>query len=165
MLTEVREAYYFEEQNLRLQSTKLEMAMNITEIIVPKHSIGGICIGTNIKEIETAISDQYTIHKNQNSLSIENGFITAYHGAGGIISSLSCNQLFTGNYQNKLWAGMTVADVLNRSKEQIAWSGFVQVDKISGIGLSLPEDRDDFELLTDHFELDFIFEELWVYSF
>lgn len=139
--------------------------MDITNVIVPKTSIGGICIGENIEEIEARISGRYKIHKEVNSLIIDDGLIRAYHGADGIISSISCNRSFTGNYQNKLWAGMTVAEVLRHSKEQVAWSGFVQVDKISGIGLSLPEEHDDFESLTDYLERDFVFDELWVYDF
>lgn len=64
-----------------------------------------------------------------------------------------------------LWPGMTVADVLRLSKEQVAWAGFVQIDQVNGIGLSLPEEYDDFDSLTDHFDLDFVFSELWVYDF
>lgn len=139
--------------------------MNITNKIIPKTSIGGISIGENITKIEARISTSYKIHKTPNSFTIDDGFIRAYHDADGIITAVSCNQTFTGNYQNKLWAGMSVAEVLKHSKEQIAWSGFVQIDKVSGIGLSLPEEHDDFESLTDSLELDFIFEELWVYAF
>jgi hypothetical protein len=47
----------------------------------------------------------------------------------------------------------------------VAWAGFVQIDQVSGIGLSLPEEYDDFDSLTDHFDLDFVFNELWVYDF
>lgn len=139
--------------------------MDITKIIVPKKSIGGICIGENIEKIEARISGRYKIHKEVNSLTIDDGLIGAYHGTDGIISSISCNRSFTGNYQNKLWTGMTVADVLRHSKEQVAWSGFVQIDTISGIGLSLPEEHDDFESLADYLGLDFVFDELWVYNF
>ena len=139
--------------------------MDITNVIIPKKSIGGVCIGESIAKIEAGLSGHYKIHKEQNSLTLDDGFIRAYYGPDGIITAISCNSKFTGSYQTKLWAGMTVAEVLKHSKEQIAWSGFVQVDKISGIGLSLLEEHDDFESLTDHFALDFIFDELWVYDF
>ena len=61
----------------------------------------------------------------------ENGSVVrlAYHGADGIISAISCNATFKGNYENKLWPGMTVSDVLKVSKVQVAWSGFVQIDQ------------------------------------
>lgn len=73
--------------------------MDITNVIIPKKSIGGACIGESIEKIEAGLSGHYKIKKEQNSFTLDD-------------------------------------EVLKRSKEQIAWSGFVQVDKISGIGLS-----------------------------
>ncbi|KVV31142.1 hypothetical protein WK78_05250 [Burkholderia cepacia] len=60
---------------------------------------------------------------------------------------------------------MSVGDVLKNSDTQIAWCGFVQIDGIKGIGLSLPDELDDFERLTDFLSTEFVFDELWVYSF
>ena len=139
--------------------------MNLTNVIVPKVSIGGIAIGESITQVQARLSDKYKTHNSPDSFTIDNGFITAYHGVDGVISAISCNTAFKGNYENKLWPGMTVADVLRLSKEQVAWAGFVQIDQVSGIGLSLPEEYDDFDSLTDHFDLDFVFNELWVYDF
>lgn len=60
---------------------------------------------------------------------------------------------------------MTVADIIKNTSSQVAWSGFVQVDNINGIDLPLPIEYDDFEKITDFLNLDFVFEELWVYQF
>lgn len=139
--------------------------MNLTNVIVPKVSIGGIAIGESITQVQARLSDKYKTHNSPDSFTIDNGFITAYHGDDGVISAISCNTAFKGNYENMLWPGMTVADVLRLSKEQVAWAGFVQIDQVNGIGLSLPEEYDDFDSLTDHFDLDFVFSELWVYDF
>ncbi|PRA32062.1 hypothetical protein [Pseudomonas poae] len=139
--------------------------MELTQAIVPKTSIGGITIGENISDVQARLSGRYKTEPSAHFLTIENGLITAYHDADGIISALSCNVDFKGNFEKRLWPGMTVADVLKHSKEQVAWSGFVQIDQISGIGLSLPEELDDFDALTDHLDLDFVFNELWVYTF
>lgn len=139
--------------------------MNLTNVIVPKVSIGGIAIGESITQVQARLSDKYKTHNSPDSFTIDNGFITAYHGVDGVISAISCNTDFKGNYENMLWPGMTVADVLRLSKEQVAWAGFVQIDQVNGIGLSLPEEYDDFDSLTDHFDLDFVFSELWVYDF
>ena len=59
---------------------------------------------------------------------------------------------------------MTVADILTNTASQVAWSGFVQVDQIEGAGLSLPNEIDDFERLTDDFADNYVFEELWIYD-
>ncbi len=139
--------------------------MDLTNEIVPKVSIGGIAIGENATQVKTRLSNKYKAHSGPNSLTIDGGLITAYHGVDGVISALSCNASFKGNYEKKLWPGMTVADVLMRSKEQVAWAGFVQIDQLNGIGLSLPDECDDFDSLIDCLDLDFVFSELWVYDF
>ena len=97
-------------------------------------------------------------------MSINDNMITLYYGKNGIISEISCSSKFNGVYDNKLWAGMTVEDVIRNTSSQVVWSGFVQVDNINGIGLPLPNEYDDFEKITDFLDLDFVFEELWVYQ-
>ena len=59
---------------------------------------------------------------------------------------------------------MTVADILQNTTEQVAWGGFVMVDRIHGIGFPLPEEFDDFSKLTDFLDYDFVFNELSVYK-
>lgn len=137
--------------------------MDVTTSIIPGKSLGGISIGEQIADVIAQLSSDYTVEKKQNSTIISGGLITAYHDGSGLISSLSCNSNFKGNYLNKLWPGMTVADLMEHTSTQIAWSGFVQVDCIEGIGLSLTDDHDDFESLTDEFGSSYVFEELWVY--
>jgi hypothetical protein len=138
--------------------------MNITNQIVPKKSLGGISSGERITEVIGRFESGYSIEKQKNHTVFNGGLITAYHDDQGLISSLSCNSKFKGNFLNKLWPGMTVADVMKSSLSQTAWSGFVQVDRIEGVGLSLPVFQDDFEKLSDEFDEDYIFEELWVYD-
>lgn len=138
--------------------------MDINTSIVPKKSLGGISIGEQIDDVIARLSNTYVFDKTINRTSINDGLITAYDDDAGLISSLSCNSQFKGNYQNKIWPGMTVADVIKTTSRQVAWSGFVQVNRIVGIGLSLPNELDDFEQLTDDFEDSYVFEELWVYQ-
>lgn len=140
--------------------------MNISNIIIPGKSIGGISIGENVFDVQKRIHSHYDVKLSDgNSMSINGNMITLYYGKNGIISEISCNSKFNGVYDNKLWAGMTVEDVIRNTSSQVAWSGFVQVDNINGIGLPLPNEYDDFEKITDFLDLDFVFEELWVYQF
>jgi hypothetical protein len=138
--------------------------VEISDEIVPQKSLGGISLGEQIYDVVARLPSHYAIHHSEHITTIDDGLITAYHDVSGIISALSCNSKFKGNYLNKLWPGMTVAEVIKNSTRQVAWSGFVQVDRIEGIGLSLPEERDDFDHLTDEFDHDYVFEELWVYE-
>jgi hypothetical protein len=138
--------------------------MDITTTINPGKSLGGISIGEQIDDVIARLANTYLIDKTINRTTINGGLITAYHGDDGLISSLSCNSNFKGSFQKKIWPGMTVADVIKNTSSQVAWSGFVQVDRIGGVGLSLPNELDDFERLTDDFDDSYVFEELWVYE-
>ncbi|NBF02172.1 hypothetical protein GV819_07685 [Pseudomonas sp. Fl5BN2] len=140
--------------------------MKINNIIIPGVSIGGVSIGEQIDNIaKTILKSEHLLEKTPNALIIINGLITAYHDSEGIISAVSCNEKFQGKYMDKLWPGITVSEVLANSKAQMAWSGFVQVDQLRGVGLSLPEELDDFESLSDILDPDYVFNELWVYGF
>lgn len=138
--------------------------MIINATIVPGESLGGIAIGSNVEDIISELSNNYLLDAGPDSIIINGGLITAYHNDAGTVISVSCNSSFKGSYLNKLWPGMTVADVLRTTRKQIAYIGFVKIIGIRGIGLSLPNDRDDFERLTDHFDEDYVFEELWIYK-
>ena len=138
--------------------------MNINHTIIPGKSIGGISIGENVFDVRKRIQSCYNIEVlDESSISINDKMITLYHGKNGIINEISCNSKFNGVFDNKLWAGITVEDVIKNTSSQVAWSGFVQVDNIKSIGLSLPNECDDFEIITDFLDLDFVFEELWIY--
>jgi hypothetical protein len=139
--------------------------MKLNNEIIPGIGIGGINLGENIDDILEKYAYEHEIKKiSETSYSFDDGFLTIYNGEKKIITSISCNKNFPGTYAGILWAGMTVSDVLQKSKSRVAWSGFVQVNGISGIGLSLPNEFDDFERITDHLDLNFVFDELWVYE-
>jgi hypothetical protein len=139
--------------------------MDINTQIIPKKSLGGIALGEQIDNVISRLSTSYKIIRNPSCTVINEGLITAYHDTGGKISSLSCNSIFKGGYLDKLWPGMSVLDVIKNTDAQTAWSGYVKVNNVEGIGLLLPEDRDDFENLTDALDMAHVFEELWIYEY
>lgn len=101
-------------------------------------------------------------------LKIKQSFIDIYFNPISYeISLISCGINFKGSYKTSkgyIKAGMTVADILQNTTEQVAWGGFVMVDRIHGIGFPLPEEFDDFSKLTDFLDYDFVFNELSVYK-
>ena len=143
-----------------------EYIQMLNNSIVPGKSIGGIHLGENIIDVMYKLEDDHLFEQtNHNTIVVDAGTVTIFHDAEtGVITAISCNQNFKGNFMNKLWPGMSVKDVLENSRHQIAWCGFVEIDKFRGIGLSLPAKYDDFERITDFLTPDFIFEELWVYG-
>ncbi|MBW5805441.1 hypothetical protein FOZ70_11845 [Burkholderia sp. COPS] len=139
----------------------------LNEIIVPAKSLGGIILGEKFQVAVDRLGAHHVITRiDRGAVAIDDGAITIYYDPeSGCIESLACNKNFRANFLGKLWPGMTVGDVLERTKTQLAWCGFVQVDGIGGVGLSLPEEFDDFEQLTDFLGREFVFNELWVYRF
>lgn len=71
-----------------------------------------------------------------------------------------CDEKFKGRYNDQLWAGMSVKDVVKHSRYQVALDGCVVVD---GIGLPLPDGCDDFKNITDFLPLNFIFKHLSIF--
>lgn len=140
--------------------------MKLNNLIIPGHSIGGICLGATAGSfLDRLESNDEIIIENDTIAILNKGLITIYYTPRTeLITAISCNKLFPGIYDHKLWPGMNINDVIRNSSRQIAWSGFVQIDGIEGIGLSLPEEHDDFEQLTDFLSPNFIFDELWVYN-
>ncbi len=137
--------------------------MNESIEIVPGQSLAGIKLNENINDIFAKISEYYIIEEKDGVLLLNNGAITIGHENGGVIYSVMCDKTFKGIYNNKLWAGMSLKDVLDHSSKQVALGGCVVVDGINGIGLPLPDGYDDFEIITDFLPIDFIFEYLSIF--
>lgn len=137
--------------------------MNRMIDIIPGKSLADINLNDNINNVIENISSIYTIEINDGIIILDNGLITIGYENSGSIYSIMCNEKFEGKYNDKLWPGMSVKDVLEHSRNQVALDGCVVVDGINGIGLPLPEGYDDFENITDFLSLDFIFKYISVF--
>lgn len=138
--------------------------MLINDKIIPGKSLGGINLDAHIDSVIEIYSSDYDIAKNNGLLILNDGLIVVGYGLDDeLIYSVMCGINYPYKYEGKLWAGMTVADVVNNSEKQIAYGGCVVVDGINGIGLPLPSGLDDFEQITDFLELDHVFENLSVF--
>jgi hypothetical protein len=142
---------------------KWKKDMKLNNEIHPGIGIGGINLGENIDTILSNYAGEHDIEQiSESSYSFDDGYLTLYTDDVGTINHIACNKKFPGVFAGMLWPGMTVSDVLENSHSRVAWFGFVKVNAIKGIGLSLPNEFDDFDEITDHLDLDFVFEELWV---
>lgn len=137
--------------------------MDLSKDIVPGHSLGGIALGAPVDGVIAGLREQHGIAISEGVVSVDAGRIVIGYDANRMIYSVMCNASFEGNYRGRLWAGMTVRQVLENSRTQVAWGGAVVVDGIEGIGLPLPGGMDDFERLTDHLPPGHVFEHLSVF--
>lgn len=131
--------------------------------IIPGESLAGIKLDHKINDVISKLSEDYTIEINDGVILLNDGLIAIGYEEDGSIYSIMCNENFKGKYKEKLWAGMSVKDVLEHSSIQVAFGGCVVVDGINGIGLPLPDEYDDFEKITDFLPLDFIFKHLSIF--
>ncbi|MDQ0081662.1 hypothetical protein SAMN05518669_112191 [Variovorax sp. YR634] len=137
--------------------------MKLTKDIVPGKSLGGIALQSPVDAVIEGLRSHHVLEVSDGIVSIDDGLVTIGYDERRTIYSVMCNSGFEGRYEGKLWAGMTVSEVLKNSTTQVAWGGAVVVDGIEGIGLPLPDGFDDFDQLTDHLPLDHVFEYLSVF--
>lgn len=137
--------------------------MDLSRDIVPGYALGGIALGVPVDGVIAGLREQHGIAISEGVVSVDEGRIVIGYDANRLIHSVMCNASFEGNYRGQLWPGMTVRQMLENSRTQVAWGGAVVVDGIAGIGLPLPEGMDDFERLTDHLPLGHVFEHLSVF--
>lgn len=136
----------------------------MNEKIVPGKSLGGIDLNSHINSVVKNFSLEYKVEKNNGIMVLDDGLIVVGYGLNdGLVYSVMCGIDYPCKYNEKLWAGMTVSDVVNNSQKQVAYGGCVVVDGINGIGLPLPPGMDDFEQITDFLELDHVFQNLSVF--
>ena len=141
----------------------------LIDIIIPNDGVANIRLGENVNIVFNRLDELgYEISDICDTcLKIKQSFIDIYFNPISYeISLISCGINFKGSYKTSkgyIKAGMTVADILQNTTEQVAWGGFVMVDRIHGIGFPLPEEFDDFSKLTDFLDYDF-FNELSVYK-
>ena len=143
---------------------------SLSDVIIPNDGVADIRLGENVNIVFNRLDKLgYEISDIcDNCLKIKQSFIDIYFNPISYeISLISCGINFKGSYKTSkgyIKAGMTVADILQNTTEQVAWGGFVMVDRIHGIGFPLPEEFDDFYKLTDFLDYDFVFNELSVYK-
>ena len=133
----------------------------LIDIIIPNDGVANIRLGENVNIVFNRLDELgYEISDICDTcLKIKQSFIDIYFNPISYeISLISCGINFKGSYKTSkgyIKAGMTVADILQNTTEQVAWGGFVMVDRIHGIGFPLPEEFDDFSKLTDFLDYDF----------
>ena len=142
----------------------------LSDVIIPNDGVADIRLGEDVNIVFNRLDELgYEISDICDTcLKIKQSFIDIYFNPISYeISLISCGINFKGSYKTSkgyIKAGMTVADILQNTTEQVAWGGFVMVDRIHGIGFPLPEGFDDFSKLTDFLDYDFVFNELSVYK-
>ena len=142
----------------------------LSDVIIPNDGVANIRLGEDVNIVFNRLDELgYEISDICDTcLKIKQSFIDIYFNPISYeISLISCGINFKGSYKTSkgyIKAGMTVADILQNTTEQVAWGGFVMVDRIHGIGFPLPEEFDDFSKLTDFLDYGFVFNELSVYK-
>lgn len=131
--------------------------------IFPGTSLGGIALNEEVDSVIKRYSENYRLKNDSGILTFNDDLIVLGYDGGGLVYSVMCGIKYPHKYAGKLWAGMTVAEVIENSTTQVALGGCVVVDGVNGVGLPLPNGLDDFEALTDFLELEYVFANLSVF--
>jgi hypothetical protein len=138
--------------------------MLLNNIVIPGVSLGGIRIGDKVDNAIDELGLSCVVQAPNNFVIINEGILYIGYDIDRLITCVGCSSICGINYKNKLWPGMSVQDVLERSKIQKAECGCVIIDNIDGIGLVLPNEFDDFDEITDFLPLNYVFETLSIFK-
>jgi len=136
--------------------------MKLNKTVIPGKSMAGICLGNDIDIVLKSLEDCKK-EKSEGVILINDGMLTIGYNSDNLIYAIESDKKLGINYGNKLWAGMSIHDVLKCSTKQVAIGGCVIVDGINGIGLPLPPEFDDFDHITDHLPINHIFNSISVF--
>ena len=139
------------------------LKLNGRHSVLPGVSMAGVNLNSQIDEVISALACEYDVKQSDRIVTVDGGLLIIGYDPDGKINSVMCNCECNAKYGDKLWAGMSVKDVLMSSEQQIALGGCVVVDGVNGIGLPLPEGLDDFERITDFLPLDHVFAHLAIF--
>lgn len=128
--------------------------MDITAPIIAGHSLAGITLGTSVepvlaqayqqgRKVDLQVFHYATI--DLHSYKIDQGVVTVNADAAGTIVSLSCQQPYQGTYQNKLWPGMSITQIIAVSQKQMLLHGSLVVDAEFGVCFDVPYPYDEYD--------------------
>ena len=137
--------------------------------IVSGHSIGNICLKSNISEYIGEMNDKYSLCTYEYKLPdgdkrisyILNQCITIVTFVDGNIFSIGCNLAYTGRYKNILYTGQSVGEIIKYTQLQRIFNGSLIIDNDFGFSFILPppydEIGDSINCLPSHLRLNEIY--------
>lgn len=122
--------------------------------IVSFISLGNVLLGDSIDLYLEDIFNNYTVEIKEYSLpapsseiryaySIQNGTLIIITTTDDIIVSVGCNEKYAGKYKNRLYAGITMQELSQRSKDLRILNGALIVDQDYGLSFTLPPPYDE----------------------
>ncbi len=149
--------------------------MDITAPILAAHSIGGIVLGSNIESVLAGFYEQQqevelTLHNNPSvllhSYKVDSGVVTINSNEQGVILSISCQPPYKGKYGDRLWPGMSIAQIKAVTQKQLLTCSALVLDGELGMFFSLPPPYDEYDYireLPDDLVLDtiYVMDRMW----
>ncbi|WBU49595.1 hypothetical protein [Kosakonia pseudosacchari] len=122
--------------------------------IVSFISLGNVHLGDSIDLYLEDIFNNYTVEIKEYALpapsseiryvySVQNGTLIITTTTDDIIVSVGCNENYAGKYKDKLYAGITMAELSQRSKALRILNGTLIVDQDYGLSFTLPPPYDE----------------------
>ncbi|AZL75660.1 hypothetical protein [Pseudomonas oryziphila] len=148
---------------------KKNNAFSLDSDIVPGRSIGGVSLGDCAEEVFYCIADTFDVRifEFENfgirfvHYEVNGGVVSFVAKDDGKISSLWCKPPYSGNFDGRLFPGITAGELKSVSKRQELVSGYLVVDRNYLIYYGMSDNIDDFNHFSD-LDDNVVFEELHV---
>ncbi|WP_455819456.1 hypothetical protein [Pseudomonas cerasi] len=138
--------------------------------IISNKSVGNIKLGGHINDYLSDIHmshvvkvfDYYLPDNEKRMAYVVDEAITIATLSDGLITSIGCNEKYTGLYMNSLHTGMKMSDVIKMTNRQRIFNGCVIINDDFGFSIELPVPYDEIADDIDHIPLDLVLKEMIV---
>lgn len=141
--------------------------------IVSFISLGNVHLGESIDLYLDDIFNNYSVEIKEYSLpapsneiryaySVQNGTLIIATTTDDVIVSIGCNQKYAGKYKGKLYAGITMEELSQRSKDLRILNGALIVDQDYGLSFTLPPPYDEIADSPEQIPHDLSLNEIYV---
>jgi hypothetical protein len=111
-----------------------------------------------IKEYMTA----FPFSEKMYGYSLNNGTLIFSTDSDGKIISVGCNENYKGKYKNKLYAGITMRELILLTNSQRILNGTLIVNEDYGMSFTLPSPYDEIADYIEHIPLDLKLNEIYI---
>ncbi|NUL38960.1 hypothetical protein [Kosakonia sacchari] len=136
-------------------------------------SLGNVHLGDSIDLYLEDIFNNYTVEIKEYALpaplnetryvySVQNGTLIIATTTDDIIVSVGCNQKYAGKYKGKLYAGITMEELSQCSKDLRILNGALIVDQDYGLSFTLPPPYDEIADSLEQIPHDLSLNEIYV---
>ncbi|MBI6550781.1 hypothetical protein [Xenorhabdus lircayensis] len=144
--------------------------LNFSAEIISSHSIGNVLLNSDISGYINEIYSNFSVEYKEYCLPdnskryayILDETLTISTDCYGNIFSIGCNENYKGLYENRLYTGQLMGDMINLTKRQRIFNGSIIIDDDFGFLFVLPSPFDEIADNISDIPLDLKLNEIYI---